>query len=61
MSTPDLVRPAWSAEQLTDEVRQRSGTQFDPEVADLVVAMIAAGDADLLAADIGVHRTPTEE
>lgn len=61
MSTPDLVRPAWSAAQLTAEVRQRRGTQFDPEIADLTVALIESRDAELLAAGIGLDRPTTED
>jgi HD-GYP domain-containing protein (c-di-GMP phosphodiesterase class II) len=49
MSSPDVIRAAWTAEQLVDEVRQRRGSQFDPEVADLTVKLVESRAADLLA------------
>ena len=57
LATPDVVRPAWSAEKLMDEIRQRRGTQFDPEVADFTVELIESRSADLLAAGIGVDQS----
>jgi HD-GYP domain-containing protein (c-di-GMP phosphodiesterase class II) len=60
MSTPDVIRPAWTAEQLVEEIRQRRGSQFDPEVADLASALIESRAADLLVARIAVDQ-PTNE
>ncbi|MDP9418405.1 MAG: GAF domain-containing protein, partial [Actinomycetota bacterium] len=34
MSVADLVRPAWSADRVVEEVRRRAGSQFDPGVVE---------------------------
>lgn len=61
MSTPDVVRPAWSAEQLAEEVRQRRGSQFDPEVADLTVELLESRAADLFVARTAVPQPAASE
>ncbi|MDP9393611.1 MAG: GAF domain-containing protein [Actinomycetota bacterium] len=42
MSSADLVRPAWDADRVLEEVRRRAGSQFDP-------ALVEAGHAALAA------------
>jgi HD-GYP domain-containing protein (c-di-GMP phosphodiesterase class II) len=61
MSTPDVIRPAWTAEQLADEVRQRRGSQFDAEVSDLALELIESRADDLLVAGIAVHQLTNED
>ncbi len=61
MSTPDVVRPAWTADQLANEVRQRRGSQFDPDVADLAVKLVESRAADLLLARIAVDQPGNED
>ncbi|MCW3038426.1 MAG: sensor cyclic diguanylate phosphodiesterase [Solirubrobacterales bacterium] len=46
MATPDAVRPGRPAARLTDELRQRRGSQFDPRMADAAVRLL---DQDALA------------
>ena len=41
MGTGDSVREPWSAERLADEIAQRRGSQFDPEVADAALRLAA--------------------
>jgi putative nucleotidyltransferase with HDIG domain len=47
MGTGDSVRDPWTAEQLAEEVRQRSGSQFDPVIADAALRLLAHGALDL--------------
>ena len=43
MSTDSPIRPAWTADRLVAEIKQRRGTQFDPAVADVAVALLSSG------------------
>jgi HD-GYP domain-containing protein (c-di-GMP phosphodiesterase class II) len=60
MSTPDVVRPAWTVDQLVDEIRQRRGSQFDPEVADLTAQLLESRASELLVAKIAVDLPANE-
>lgn len=41
LATPDLVRPGWPRDKLTVELAQRSGSQFDPSVAEAAARLLA--------------------
>jgi HD-GYP domain-containing protein (c-di-GMP phosphodiesterase class II) len=60
MSTPDVVRPAWTVDQLVDEIRQRRGSQFDPEVADLTAQLLESRASELLVSQIAVDLQANE-
>jgi putative nucleotidyltransferase with HDIG domain len=49
MGTGDAVREPWPVERLADEVTQRRGSQFDPEVADAALRLAGRG---------AIHLTP---
>lgn len=40
MTTSDPLQPSWSRQKLLDELEQRRGTQFDPQVTDVAVDLI---------------------
>jgi putative nucleotidyltransferase with HDIG domain len=40
LATPDEVRPGWPPDKLAAELGQRSGSQFDPAVADAAVRLL---------------------
>ena len=44
MTTADPVRPGWSQDRLADEVRQRRGSQFAPDVADAALRLAEHGE-----------------
>ncbi|MFL5843069.1 MAG: HD-GYP domain-containing protein [Solirubrobacteraceae bacterium] len=56
LASPDAVRPGWPAEKLAAELIQRSGSQFDPAVAD-AAARLLANDA----LPLPVQRPPNQE
>jgi len=60
MTTPDAARSAWSAKRLADELKQRRGIQFDPEIADLTVQLIEAHAPELVAARVVTGPTAEE-
>ena len=39
----DSVQPPWSPSRLAEEIRERRGSQFDPEVADAAVRLLDGG------------------
>jgi putative nucleotidyltransferase with HDIG domain len=41
LSTPDVVRPGWPRDKLAVELAQRSGSQFDPTMADAAARLLA--------------------
>jgi putative nucleotidyltransferase with HDIG domain len=41
LSTPDEVRPGWPRDKLGVELAQRSGSQFDPHMADAAARLLA--------------------
>jgi putative nucleotidyltransferase with HDIG domain len=47
MGTGDATRAPWPLQRLTDDVAQRRGSQFDPEVADAALRLAARGALDL--------------
>lgn len=47
MGTGDAVREPWPADRLAEEIAQRRGSQFDPEVADAALRLAARGGLDL--------------
>jgi putative two-component system response regulator len=55
LSTPDEFRPGWPPDHLAAELAQRSGSQFDPAVADAAARLLRQDALPLPAA------TPTKE
>ncbi|HZV74526.1 MAG TPA: HD domain-containing phosphohydrolase [Conexibacter sp.] len=47
MGTGDATRAPWPAQRLAEDVAQRRGSQFDPEVADAALRLAARGALDL--------------
>ena len=43
LATPDEIRPGWPTDKLAAELTQRSGSQFDPAVADAAARLLAQG------------------
>ncbi|MCW2991926.1 MAG: metal-dependent phosphohydrolase [Solirubrobacterales bacterium] len=43
LASPDAVRPGWPTDKLGVELAQRSGSQFDPAVADAAARLLAKG------------------
>lgn len=41
LASPDAVRPGWPRDKLAAELTQRSGSQFDPTVADAAARLLA--------------------
>lgn len=60
MSTPDAVRPAWTRRRLLDEIRDRRGTQFDPQITDLTVRLLESRAPELVAARVAADPAPQE-
>lgn len=60
MSTPDAARPAWTGERLVEELRQRRGSQFDPEITDVAVQLIATHAPLLVAARVAAEPSLKE-
>jgi len=50
LATPDEVRPGWPADKLASELVQRSGSQFDPPVAEAAARLLAQDALPLPAA-----------
>jgi putative nucleotidyltransferase with HDIG domain len=50
MTTPDEVRPGWDRLKLAEELEQRSGSQFEPEVAGAAARLLAQDALPLPAA-----------
>jgi putative nucleotidyltransferase with HDIG domain len=48
MGTGDATRAPWPLARLADDVAQRRGSQFDPEVADAALRLAARGGLDLV-------------
>ena len=42
MTTDNPLRAAWPADKLVDELKQRQGNQFDPELTELALNLIQA-------------------
>lgn len=55
LATPDEVRPGWTTDRLGAELAQRSGSQFDPAVADAAARLLQQDALPLPAA-----ATPTD-
>ncbi|MEA2384616.1 MAG: hypothetical protein QOH72_4587 [Solirubrobacteraceae bacterium] len=49
MGTGDATRAPWRLQRLADDVAERRGIQFDPEVADAALRLAARGGLDLAA------------
>lgn len=49
LATPDDLRPGWPAERLTAELEQRSGSQFDPQIAQAATRLLTRDGLPLLA------------
>jgi putative nucleotidyltransferase with HDIG domain len=47
MGTGDATRAPWPAQRLAEDVAQRRGSQFDPEIADAALRLAARGALDL--------------
>ncbi len=56
LSSPDEVRPGWPSDKLAAELTQRSGSQFDPAVADAAMRLLAKD-----ALPLPVSATTTQE
>ncbi|MCW2967028.1 MAG: metal-dependent phosphohydrolase sub domain protein [Solirubrobacteraceae bacterium] len=50
LTTPDAIRPGWPREKLATELSQRSGSQFDPVMADAAGRLLAHDTLPLPAA-----------
>lgn len=50
LATPDAVRPGWPRDKLAAELTQRSGSQFDPAMAEAAARLLAQGALPLPAA-----------
>jgi putative nucleotidyltransferase with HDIG domain len=56
LASPDALRPGWPTDKLAAEVAQRSGSQFEPALADAAIRLLAHDALPLPAA-----AAPTQE
>lgn len=62
MSAGEPVRASWSAERLAVEVQRRSGSQFDPRVADAAVRLLEQDGLGLRPGEHdGMHDSPEDK